>query len=30
MAFVSRFRRKDNNAIRFETPDDMWEYWEGL
>lgn len=26
MAFVSRFRRKDNNAIRFETPDDMSEY----
>ncbi len=30
MAFVSRFRRKDLNAIRFEFPDDMWTYWEGL
>ena len=30
MAFVSRFRRRDNNDMRFETPDDMWEYWDGL
>ncbi|MFT5367678.1 MAG: hypothetical protein ACI8V2_002639 [Candidatus Latescibacterota bacterium] len=30
MAFVSRYARKDLNEIRFEYPEDMWTYWEGL
>jgi ectoine hydroxylase-related dioxygenase (phytanoyl-CoA dioxygenase family) len=30
MAFVSRFTRKDINEIRFEFPEDMWTYWDGL
>ena len=30
MATVSRLRRKDVNDIMFETPDNMWEYWNGI
>ena len=30
MALIGRFSRKDSNEIRFETPDDMWQYWEGI
>lgn len=30
MALIGRFSRKDANDIRFETPDDMWQYWEGI
>lgn len=30
MALIGRFSRQDANDIRFETPDDMWEYWEGI
>jgi|TARA_B110000263_G_scaffold192940_1_gene170990 hypothetical protein len=30
MALIARLARKDNNDIRFETPDDMWKYWEGI
>jgi hypothetical protein len=30
MAFVSRFARKDLNEIKFEFPEDMWTYWQGL
>lgn len=30
MALIGRFSRKDSNEIRFETPDDMWQHWEGI
>ncbi len=30
MALHARIFHKDINDIRFETPDDMWEYWEGI
>ena len=30
MAFVSRLVRVDIEDVMFETPDDMWEYWEGI
>ena len=30
MALIARLSRKDLNDIRFETPDDMWQYWEGI
>lgn len=30
MALIARLARKDLNTIRFETPDDLWEYWDGL
>ncbi len=30
MACVSRYRRKDLDDIKFEFPEDMWTYWEGL
>ena len=30
MALIARLARKDVDDIRFETPDDMWEYWEGI
>ena len=30
MALIARLARKDLNDIRFETPDDMWTYWEGI
>jgi hypothetical protein len=28
MACVSRFRRKDLTDIKFEVPEDMWQYWK--
>ena len=30
MGLICRFRRWDVNEILFETPDDVWEYWEPL
>jgi len=30
MALIARLSRKDLNDIRFETPDNMWRYWEGI
>ena len=30
MATVSRLGWKNTEDIKFETPDDIWEYWEGL
>ena len=30
MALIARLSRGDLNDIRFETPDDMWHYWEGV
>jgi ectoine hydroxylase-related dioxygenase (phytanoyl-CoA dioxygenase family) len=30
MALIGRCARKDANDIRFETPDNMWQYWEGM
>lgn len=30
MGLICRFRRWDVNDILFETPDDVWEYWEPL
>lgn len=30
MALIARLSRKDLNDIRFESPDDMWHYWEGV
>ncbi len=30
MALIARLSRKDLNDIRFESPDDMWTYWEGI
>ena len=30
IALIGRLRRKDLDQIRYETPDDMWKYWEGL
>ncbi|NKB69712.1 MAG: hypothetical protein GKR89_21795 [Candidatus Latescibacteria bacterium] len=30
MALIARLARKDVDDIRFESPDDMWEYWEGI
>ena len=30
MALITRLRRIDNDAILFETPDDMWEYYGGI
>ncbi len=30
MALIARLARQDVDDIRFETPDDMWEYWEGV
>jgi hypothetical protein len=30
MALIARLSRRDINDIRFETPDDMWRYWEGI
>ena len=30
MALIARLSRRDLNDIRFETPDDMWQYWEGI
>ncbi len=30
MALIGRFRRKDSSDICFETPEDMWKYWEGI
>ena len=30
MALHARMAHKDINSIRFETPEDMWEYWEGI
>lgn len=30
MALIARLARIDLNDIRFETPDDMWQYWEGI
>ena len=28
MALVSRMSSKTWDPLQFETPDDMWEYWE--
>lgn len=30
MALIARLSRKDLNDIRFESPDDMWQYYEGI
>ena len=30
MALIGRYARRDANDIRFETPEDMWTYWEGI
>lgn len=30
MALIGRLSRKDSNDIFFESPDDMWEYWDGI
>lgn len=30
MALISRLKPKNMNDILFETPDDMWQYWEGV
>ncbi|MDE2955165.1 MAG: phytanoyl-CoA dioxygenase family protein, partial [Gemmatimonadota bacterium] len=30
MGLFTRFKWKNWNDLQFETPDDMWEYWEGL
>ena len=30
MGLIVRFRRWDMSRILFETPDDVWEYWEPL
>lgn len=30
MALIGRLARKDVNNIRFESPNDIWEYWEGI
>lgn len=30
IALIGRYRRKDLDEIKFETPDDMWKYWEGI
>ena len=30
MATITRFRWTDWNDLKFEDPDDMWEYWSGL
>jgi hypothetical protein len=30
MALIARLARKDIADILFESPDDMWEYWDGM
>jgi len=30
MGLFTRFKWKNWSALQFETPDDMWEYWEGI
>ena len=30
IALIARYRRKDLDAIKFETPEDMWKYWDGI
>ena len=30
MALISRLRRIDNDDILFESPDDIWEYYEWI
>lgn len=30
MALVSRIRWKNWDELQFETPDDMWKYWDGI
>ena len=30
MALISRIRWKNWDDIFFETPDDLWEYWDGI
>jgi len=30
MALIARLARKDSTDILFESPDDMWEYWDGM
>ena len=30
MALISRIRWKHWDKVFFETPDDLWEYWEGI
>lgn len=30
MALIARLSRKDLDDIRFESPDDMWQYYEGI
>jgi len=30
MALIARLGRKDSADIFFESPDDMWEYWDGM
>ena len=30
IALIGRTGRKDLDQIKYETPDDMWQYWEGI
>ncbi len=30
IALIGRYRRKDLDQIKFETPEDMWKYWDGI
>ncbi len=30
IALIGRLRRNDLDGIKFETPEDMWKYWEGI
>ncbi len=30
MAIITRFRWTNWDDLKFEDPDDMWEYWEGM
>ena len=30
IALITRCLRKDLDQIKFETPDDMWRYWDGI
>lgn len=30
MALIARLARKDISDILFESPDDLWEYWDGM
>ena len=30
IALIDRLRRKDLDQLKYETPEDMWKYWEGI